>query len=86
MEYPNGKSGTLYRLEVRAQSEDGRPDVAGKPTNPGRGLPKNQGEVKFEDVPGRYKLTFSKPSDPNEEYVVTAYQCGSKASGTLSRT
>ena len=37
-------------------------------------LPPNQGQTKIEDMPGCYRLTFS-PSDPNQEYVVTVYEC-----------
>jgi hypothetical protein len=36
-------------------------------------LPENQGQTKVEDLPGPYRLKLS-PGDPNQEYVVTAYE------------
>jgi hypothetical protein len=81
-EYPNGTSGVIYKLQVNATSEEGTLAAQGITAKVGRNLPKNQGEVKFEDVPGRYRLEFEKPSDPDDEYVVTAYNCEPKNTKT----
>ena len=43
-------------------------------TDPTTDLEPNQGQTKVEDIPGRYRLRFS-PSDPDQEYVVTVYEC-----------
>lgn len=83
-EFPDGAPGIIYRLEISFEREP-------PPSSPGGAEPvaplgaagliqdppetePNQGQSKLEDVPGRYRLELS-PSDPDQEYVVTVYEC-----------
>jgi hypothetical protein len=73
-EFPNGAPGIVYRLDVEPERENGELGALGVLTDPNTDLESNQGQTKVEDIPGRYQLSFS-PSDPNQEYVVTVYEC-----------
>jgi hypothetical protein len=83
-EFPGAPSGIIYRLDVSFEREPppGEPGEA-DPVAPIGSLgiiedppdtEPNQGQTKLEDVPGRYRMEFS-PSDPDQEYVVTVYEC-----------
>jgi hypothetical protein len=83
-EFPNGATGIIYDLEVGFEREPPPAPSGGAETiapigslgiidDPPETEP-NQGQSKLEDVPGRYRLELS-PSDPDQEYVVTVYEC-----------
>jgi hypothetical protein len=72
--FPSGATGIIYSLGISPENGEGNsvPVIGALPG--AQNLQPNQGQVKTETTPGQYRLKFT-PSDPNQEYVVTVYQC-----------
>lgn len=78
-EFPDAPTGDAQPLSVEFERESGGANAIADPSdNPD--LEENQGQAKIEDVPGRYRFTFS-PTDPDQEYVVTVFECGDPSGG-----